>query len=213
MKDLEPIIYIVDDDSAIRESLSLLLESENLRARSFASARDFLALDFLALDSLAKASGAECGCVVTDLRMPEMNGLELMAAMRSKGARLPVVMITAYADVGLAVQAMKAGAADFIEKPYRDEELVASVRAALAGDGADGATQTLTEDDSQHFADLNQREKEVLAGLLEGKLNKIIAHELGVSVRTVESVRANVMAKTGVSSLSELVRLCLLARR
>ncbi len=194
---IDPVIYIVDDDFAIRESLSLLMESENLRACAFASARDFL------------ASEAEWGCVITDLRMPEMNGLELMAALRSKNARLPVVMITAYADVGLAVQAMKMGAADFIEKPYRDEELVASVRAALAGDGQ----PTEIEDYARRFSDLNDREKEVLAGLLEGKLNKIIAHDLGVSVRTVEGVRANVMAKTGVSSLSELVRLCLLARR
>jgi two-component system response regulator FixJ len=208
MKKIEPIIYIVDDDFAVRESLGLLMEAENLRARAFASALDFLALDFLSADSAA-TRGPEFGCVVTDMRMPEMNGLELMAAMKARGARLPVVMITAYADVDLAVQAMKNGAADFIEKPYRDDELVASVRAALAIDGQ----LTAMEEHAQRFVNLNEREEEVLAGLLDGKLNKVIAHELGVSVRTIESVRANIMAKTGVSSLSELVRLCLLARR
>ncbi len=195
---VEPIVYIVDDDSAIRESLGLLMELENLRAFGFASPRDFLAI----------ADKAEFGCVVTDMRMPDMTGLELMAAMKEMDKRLPVVMITAYADVALAVQAMKMGAADFIEKPYREEELIAAVRSALDGEGENAARQ----DHANRFAELSERENEVLSCLLEGKLNKIIAHELGVSIRTVESVRANIMAKTGVSSLSELVRLCLLAK-
>lgn len=199
---VEPIVYIVDDDSAIRESLGLLMESENFRAFTFASPREFL----------ETAGGAEFGCLVTDMRMPDMSGLELMAAMKAMDARLPMVMITAYADVALAVQAMKMGAADFIEKPYREEELIAAVRSALAGEGDNGAQQAAREDYAKRFARLSERENEVLGRLLEGKLNKIIAHELGVSIRTVESVRANIMAKTGVSSLSELVRLSLLAR-
>ncbi len=198
MKSVEPIVYIVDDDAAIRESLGLLMESENFRPFCFASAGDFL----------ASARKAEFGCLITDMRMPDLNGLELMAEMTRMGARLPVVMITAYADVALAVQAMKMGAADFIEKPYREEELIDAVRSALASEGENAARQ----DHAKRFTELSERENEVLACLLEGKLNKIIAHELGVSIRTVESIRANIMAKTGVSSLSELVRLSLLAR-
>jgi two-component system response regulator FixJ len=201
MKALEPIIYIIDDDAAIRESLGLLMESEGFQAQCFASARDFLSC----------AANAEYGCVITDIRMPDMSGIELLAALKATGATLPVLAITAYADVALAVQAMKSGAADFIEKPYADEELLAAVRAALAGVGESSTPQVERREYLERFAQLTGRESEVLAGLLEGKLNKIIAHEIGVSVRTVESVRANIMVKTGVSSLSELIRLSLLA--
>jgi two-component system response regulator FixJ len=198
----EPFVHIIDDDSAIRESLVLLMETEGLRTRSFVSAREFL-------DS---PLDEEYGCVLTDVRMPDMSGLDLLAHMKDKGARLPVVMITAYADVALAVQAMKMGAADFIEKPCDQDELLAAVRAALAD-----ARRTPARDSAEKQAlcnrlgSLTERENEVLDGLLNGKLNKIIAFELGVSVRTVETHRANIMAKTGAASLSELVRLSLLA--
>lgn len=196
-----PCVHVIDDDAAIRESLALLMESEGWPTRSYASAREFI-------DSPDRR---RFGCVVTDVRMPDMSGLDLLAQMKDTGVDLPVVMITAYADVGLAVQAMKMGAADFIEKPCDHDALIAAVRAALedAGDARTLETERLAY--RRRLEALSEREHAVLAGLLDGKLNKIIAYEIGVSVRTVEAHRANIMDKTGVSSLSELVRLSLLA--
>ncbi len=194
-------VHIIDDDSAIRESLVLLMQSEGWQTRDFASARDFLEF----------GAGAEYGCVVTDVRMPDMSGLELLMRMKAMGGSWPVVMITAFADVALAVQAMKMGAKDFIEKPCDQDQLVAAVRAALA-DAGDLATQEAERQIySRRLEGLSDREEEVLAGLIGGKLNKTIAYEMGVSVRTIETHRAHIMAKTGATSLSELVRMCLLA--
>lgn len=194
-------VHIIDDNSAIRKSLVLLMQSEGWRTRDFASARDFLEF----------GAGAEYGCVVTDVRMPDMSGLELLMRMKAMGGSWPVVMITAFADVALAVQAMKMGAKDFIEKPCDQDQLVAAVRAALA-DAGDLATQEAERQIySRRLEGLSDREEEVLAGLIGGKLNKTIAYEMGVSVRTIETHRAHIMAKTGATSLSELVRMCLLA--
>jgi len=196
-----PFVHIVDDDWATRDSLSLLLETEGFPTRCFASALVFLEvlpeLDF--------------GCVVSDIRMPGMSGLELLLNMKSKGANLPVVMIAGYADVAVAVQAMKLGAIDFFEKPFNQDELVAVVRSALAGAGDANAREAGRQAYLKRLEALSQRENDVLGGLLEGKFNKTIAFELGVSVRTVETHRAAIMAKTNTASLSELVRLSLLA--
>ena len=194
-------VHIIDDDSAMRESLALLMQSEGWRTRAFASAREFL----------EATVRAEYGCVISDVRMPDMSGLELLTRMKVMGGGWPVVMITAFADVALAVQAMKMGAADFIEKPCDQDQLVAAVRAALADAGDVATHEAERQVYSQRLEGLSEREEEVLAGLLEGKLNKTIAYEMGVSVRTIETHRAHIMAKSGATSLSELVRMCLLA--
>jgi two-component system response regulator FixJ len=197
-----PFVHIVDDDWAIRESLAMLLESEGFQTRCFASAVSFL-------QALPKL---EFGCVVSDVRMPGMSGLELLTRMKDLNVQqMPVVMITGYADVGVAVEAMKLGAVDFFEKPCTQEELVAVVRAALACAGNTKEQEARNQAHLKRLKTLSVREHDVLAGLLEGKLNKTIAYEMGVSVRTVESHRAEIMAKTETTSLSELVRVSLLS--
>jgi two-component system response regulator FixJ len=197
-----PLVHIVDDDWAIRESLTMLLESEGFQTRCFASAVSFLQ----ALPRL------EFGCVVSDIRMPGMSGLELLTRMKELNVQqMPVVMITGYADVGVAVEAMKLGAVDFFEKPCTQEELVSVVRTALACAGDAKEQEARNQAYLKRLANLSVREHDVLAGLLEGKLNKTIAYEMGVSVRTVESHRAEIMTKTETTSLSELVRVSLLS--
>lgn len=197
------IVHIIDDDPAVRDSLQLLLATENFAVRTHASARDFL----------TGVEPSETGCVVTDVRMPELSGFDLLANMKERRLDLPVIVITAHADVPLAVQAMKAGAIDLLEKPFDDEALLASIRHALLRRhnefGADAEAAMVRE----RLATLTARESEVLSGILKGQPNKIIAHELGISVRTVEVHRANVMAKMRAGSLSELVRMSLLMPR
>ncbi len=189
-------VYIVDDDAAIRESLTLLLETEGLNALAFSSARDFL----------AAAPAAGPACVVTDLRMSGMSGMELLAQIRQSPSPLPVVVITAYGDVRLAVEAMKLGASDFLEKPYSETAFVAAVRGAL-DEAADAEARAADRREIElRFKALTPPERRVLAGLLEGKLNKTAAFEMGVSLRTVEALRASVMAKLGADCLSDLVR-------
>lgn len=197
------IVHIIDDDPAIRDSLGLLLTTEGFEVRTHASARGFL-----------EAIGRhETGCVVTDVRMPEMSGFDLLAKMKERRLALPVIVITAHADVPLAVQAMKQGAIDLLEKPFEDEALLASVRQALTRGNGEQARTAEMETILARLATLTGRENEVLAGLLKGQPNKIIAHELGISVRTVEVHRANVMAKMQAGSLSELVRMSLVVPR
>ncbi|MCW2286583.1 two-component system response regulator FixJ [Rhodoblastus acidophilus] len=189
-------VYIVDDDAAIRESLTLLLETEGLNARAFSSALEFLAAPL----------GEGPGCVVTDLRMAGMSGMELLAQIRQSPSPLPVVVITAYGDVRLAVEAMKLGASDFLEKPYSETAFVAAVRGALDAAADAEARASDRREIEQRFKALTPPERRVLAGLLEGKLNKTAAFEMGVSLRTVEALRASVMAKLGADCLSDLVR-------
>jgi two-component system response regulator FixJ len=191
-----PEVYIVDDDAAIRESLTMLLETEGLAVRAFASARDFL----------AAAPEKRRGCLVTDIRMTGMSGMELLAQVKQSASHIPVVVITAYGDVPLAVEAMKLGAADFLEKPYSETDFVAAVRGAL--DEAENAFARAADkrEMARRFASLTAPERQVFAGLLEGKLNKTAAFDMGVSLRTVETLRANVMAKLGAECLSDLVR-------
>jgi two-component system response regulator FixJ len=174
---------------------------KDLPNRTYASPVEFL--------SIAKALGPSC--IVTDVRMPEMSGLELVRRLRERGVDLPVIVITGHGDIPLAVEAMRAGVRDFIEKPFDDEMLVASIRAALAEYRKSDERDFEQHRFEQMLAGLSGRERDVLRGVIAGKLNKVIAYELGISPRTVEVYRANVMNKTGAGSLSELVRIALLA--
>ncbi|AWK88179.1 response regulator transcription factor [Azospirillum thermophilum] len=211
-----PTVFIVDDDDAVRDSLAVLLESEGLRTECFSSPVEFL-------DS---GAAARPGCLLTDVRMPEMTGLDLQERLVSEGRCLPVIVITGHADVPLAVRAMKAGAHDFVEKPFDDEALIASVRTALARTvpvpaAAPAAASTRAApppapegpppEIAGRLALLTPRERDVLGLLVEGKSNKVIAHELSISPRTVEIHRARVMEKMQADSLPALVRMALAA--
>lgn len=197
----EPVVHLVDDDEAVRESLAFVLEMHDLPARTYASAIEFLEV----------AGDVTHGCVVTDVRMPEMSGLDLVRRLKEQGSPLPVVVITGHGDVPLAVSAMRAGVIDFIEKPFDDEVLLRAVRMALDV----RSEQTQQDEERRRFEQmlgtLSPRETDVLRGVLAGKMNKVIAFELGISVRTVEVYRANVMSKTRAHGLSELVRIAMLA--
>lgn len=199
----EDLVHVIDDDPAVRDSLAFLLETANLRARTYESAVAFL-------EALPEV---ESGCVVTDVRMPEMTGIELVKRLKAQGFRLPIVMITGHADVPLAVEAMKAGVADFIEKPFDDEVLLSAINAALSVGERDRQGAAETAEISARLASLSGREREVLDGLVAGHANKVIAYDLGISPRTVEIYRANVMTKMKAASLSELVRMAMLAER
>jgi two-component system response regulator FixJ len=190
-------VYIVDDDQAVLRSLSLLLTVRGYAVRAHQSARAFL-------EAIPQG---DSGCVVTDVRMPEMDGLELLAAMEERLISMPVIVITAHGDIPLAVAAMKRGAVDFLQKPFDGNALLASIRAALTREDGKSASGAEMQMPQEKLASLTKREKEVLAGLLKGQQNKNIAHELGISVRTVEFFRAKVMAKTQATSLTELLKM------
>jgi len=194
-------IHIIDDDLSVRESLALLVSAEGHVCHTYFSAQAFL--DAIDDDTT--------GCVVTDVRTPGMSGFDLLAKMKERRVFMPVIVIAADGDVPLAVAAMKRGAIDFFAKPVDGGALLASVRAALTRGGGEPASDAETQMPQEKLASLSKREKEVLTGLLKGQPNKNIAHELGISVRTVEVHRANVMAKTQAASLAELVRMALVA--
>jgi two-component system response regulator FixJ len=202
----EGFVHVIDDDDALRDSLLFLLDCAGIEARGYESALAFVA-------HLERGQGVEHGCVVTDIRMPGMSGMELVARLRDLGFADPVIVITGHGDVPLAVQAMKAGVSDFIEKPFDDDQLLSAVRSALARSGGIQAEEAERREVEARLASLSMREREVLDGLVEGKPNKIIAFDLGISARTVEIYRANVMTKMHAKSLSELVRMALLVRR
>jgi len=197
----EPIVHLIDDDEAVRLSLAFVLEMNDLPARTYASAPEFLEI----ADTLTG------GCVVTDVRMPEMSGLELVRRLKERGVTLPVIVITGHGDVPLAVEAMRAGIIDFIEKPFEEDVLVRSIRMALDVKAETDVHNQERQRFEQMLSTLSGREKDVLRGVVAGKMNKVIAHELGISPRTVEVYRANVMSKTNANGLSELVRIALLA--
>jgi two-component system response regulator FixJ len=195
-------IFIVDDDDAIRDSLRLLLESAGFtRVVAHASGHSFL----------DEASPQPGDCLLLDVRMPDMDGLELQAEIRRRGVRLPIVVMTGHGDVPIAVRAMKAGAADFIEKPFADDVLIESVRRALVLAAAVGRDSAEADAVRHRLEGLTAREREVLEGLVGGRPNKVIAHDLGISPRTVEIHRARVMDKMQARSLSALVRMALAA--
>jgi two-component system response regulator FixJ len=196
-----PVIHVIDDDDAMRESLAFLLDTSGLTARTYDSAVRFL-------DEL---DASQVGVIVTDVRMPQMSGLELVLRLKTREVTLPIIMITGHGDVALAVEAMKAGVIDFLEKPFEEESLLAAIRSALADSSRTEVDHAERDRVRQVLESLSPREHEVLDGVVEGKLNKVIAHELGISPRTVEVYRANVMSKTGARGLSDLVRMVLLA--
>jgi two-component system response regulator FixJ len=196
---VERVVHIVDDDEGARQSLAFLLSSAGLPVRLYDSATAFLA-------SLGKVQG---GCLITDMRMPGMSGLDLLYELRAKSLSLPVIVVTGHGEVPLAVEAMKAGAVDFIEKPFEDQAILDAVGAALerCNDEGDGERAAVMA----KLALLSERERQVLDGLISGYPNKTIAHELGISPRTVEVYRANLMAKMQAKSLSELIRMAIVA--
>jgi two-component system response regulator FixJ len=193
----DPIVYVIDDDDSARHSLEFLLDVAGIRVRSFPSADAFIA----ASPPLAGA------CIVTDVRMPGMSGIQLVEELKKHEAAAPVIVITGHADVPLAIQAMKAGVADFIEKPFDDEVMLASIRQALARQAGDERVQEERRAFRERIALLSPREHEVMEGLVAGKANKAIAYDLSISARTVEVYRANVMMKMQAKTLSELVRM------
>jgi len=194
-------IYIVDDDEAVRDSLSALLDARGYTVHAFASAPEFLAL----------APTLRLGCLIVDIRMPEMDGLELQQRLVERGLRFPLIVITGHGDVPLAVRAMKAGAIDFIEKPFAVETIIGSAEAALGGLGEPHDEDPLATKAATRLALLTPREREVLQGLLSGLPNKTIGYDLGISRRTVEIHRARIMDKMEARSLSELIRMSLAA--
>ncbi|HEY1877922.1 MAG TPA: response regulator FixJ [Rhizomicrobium sp.] len=196
----DAVVHLIDDDEHVRRALAFLLGTAGFAVKVYESASAFL----------EKFEQGSNGCIVSDVRMPGIDGLQLLKKLKKIGARTPVIIMTGHADVALAVEAMKAGAVDFIEKPFPDETLINAIRTALAmGDRTQSAGDA--EQVRARLATLSQREREVLDGLLAGHPNKTIAYDLGLSPRTVEVHRANVMTKMGASSLSELVRMTLSA--
>ena len=195
------VIHVVDDDPAMRDSLAFLLDVNGFAPKAYESANAFLSGAAIELPT----------CVVSDIRMPGLNGVDLVRELRGRGMPCPVILITGHGDVALAVEAMKAGAADFIEKPFDDSALLGAIRTALDAQSlVDGSIAAKKEAEAR-LAELSPRERDVLRGLVAGKINKVIAHELGISPRTVEVYRANLMAKTGARSMSELMRIALAA--
>jgi two-component system, LuxR family, response regulator FixJ len=197
----EPMVHIIDDDQAVRESLAFLLQSMRIPALAHESATSFL----------ANLSAEQQGCIVTDIRMPDLSGIDLLRRVKDMKVQMPVIVITGHGDVPLAVEAMKLGAFDFLEKPFNDEAIVGAVRLALnRSKEAERANADRAELD-RRLASLSSRERDVLNGLVAGNSNKVIASDLAISPRTVEIYRANVMTKMHAASLSELVRMAITA--
>ena len=194
------VVHVVDDDDALRDSLRFLLEEAGLTVRTYDGPQALL----------GAVGGLEGGCILTDVRMPQMTGLDLIRRLRAEGVKDPVVVMTGHADVPLAIEAMRLGVADFIEKPFDDELLIGALESALASGEASRAKRDELQAIRDRIASLSGREGEVLQGLAEGKPNKIIAYDLGISARTVEVYRAHVMTKMNARSLSDLVRMSLL---
>ncbi|MCG6860730.1 MAG: response regulator transcription factor [Chromatiaceae bacterium] len=197
----EPTVFVVDDDQAMRNSLKWLIESIGMQVRTFGSADEFLSSYY----------PGRSGCLLLDVRMPGMSGLELQAHLAREDSRLPVIIITGHGDVGMAVKAMKSGAVDFIEKPFHDEDLLTSIRNALEFDGKRRALRLQRAEITARMAELTPREHEVMDMVTDGQANREIAAALGVSAKTVEAHRARVMDKMRASSLAELVRMALIA--
>jgi len=196
MPSTDPIVYIVDDDDEVRESLADLVDSVGLATETFPNAAAFL----------SRFSDDQRGCLLLDIRMPGMSGLELQQTLEDRGSRLPVIFITGHGDVPMAVAAMRRGAVDFIEKPYRDQELLDRINAAVELGQRRQDEQAEVEAIAKRYATLTPREREVMGLIVQGQANKVIALDLGLSQRTVEVHRARVMEKMGVRSLAQLVR-------
>ena len=192
-------MQIIDDDDALRNSLTFLLSSAGIEAKSYESAGAYL----------NDPQRGAAGCIITDVRMPGMSGIDLLRKLKSDGVSVPVIIMTGHGDVPLAVEAMKLGAFDFLEKPFDDDALLASVRGALGVQEKHSRVESQRQEIENRLAQLSTRERQVLDGLVAGQANKVIAYELGISPRTVEIYRANVMTKMQANSLSDLVRMAL----
>jgi two-component system response regulator FixJ len=195
------VVHVIDDDEAVRQSLAFLLRANAIAVETYESGVAFL----------GAAPHLKSGCVITDVRMPEISGIDLLRRLKELRAPLPVIVITGHGDVPLAVEAMKFGAVDFLEKPFGDDVLLTAVRSALNRQDSDSKRQAERIAVDGRLAGLSNREREVLEGLVAGRANKQIAFDLGISPRTVEIYRANLMTKMQAASLSELVRMALTA--
>jgi two-component system response regulator FixJ len=194
-------VFVIDDDEAMRDSLEFLLSTADFDVTLFESAQHFL-------DALA---GIDFGCVVSDVRMPGIDGIELLKRLKASHSALPVVIMTGHGDVPLAVEAMKLGSVDFLEKPFEDDRLIGMIEAAFKQAEAGAQNVAITAEISERIATLSPRERQVMDGLIAGLSNKTIAREYDISPRTIEVYRANVMTKMQAGSLSELVRLAIRA--
>ena len=196
-----PKVYVIDDDAAMRDSLNFLLDAANFEVTLFESATNFLEM----LPRLA------FGCVVSDVRMPGIDGIELLKRMKSLDSPFPIVIITGHGDVPLAVEAMKLGAVDFLEKPFEDDRLIGMIETAIRHREPAAKDEAVTRDIAGRVDSLSPRERQVMEGLIAGLSNKMIARNYDISPRTIEVYRANVMTKMQAGSLSELVRLAMRA--
>ncbi len=197
MSTADTVVHIVDDEEAVRNSLAFLLQTSGFAVRVHESATEFLKL----------APTIANGCLITDLRMPDMDGVELLRRLREGGAMLPAIVITGHGDVQMAVEAMKSGALDFIEKPFSDEVMLSSITRAVNRAAEQHQLSAVAEQVRQRLDTLSERERQVLGGVVAGQANKTIAFDLGISPRTVEVYRAGLMAKMQARSLAELVRM------
>jgi two-component system, LuxR family, response regulator FixJ len=195
------IVHVIDDDEAARDSLAFMLGTAKIDVKTYESATAFLAV----------VSNVKSGCIITDVRMPDISGIDLLRRLKELAIDVPVIVVTGHGDVPLAVEAMKIGAAEFLEKPFDDEVLLNAVRSALNKQNTDSKRQAERADIDSRLAALSNRERDVLQGLVSGLANKQIAFNLGISPRTVEIYRANLMTKMQASSLSDLVRMALVA--
>lgn len=203
MTDNEATVYVIDDDTSVRSSLRWLIESVQLSVREFSTANEFL----------HSWRGNGTGCIILDVRMPGMSGLDLQDILAQRGVHLPVIIVTGHADVSMAVRAFKSGAFDFIEKPFNDQHLIDRIQQAIEKCRSKQIEVLRTQEALQRLATLSRREKQVLDLVIAGNSNKQIARELEISIKTVESHRSNLMSKMQVNSVSELVRLALIADR
>src|SRR6202165_2685508 len=197
----EPIIYVIDDDDAVRQSLEFLLRTAGHTVRGFESAKAFLEI----LPELRS------GCIITDVRMPDITGIDLLRRVKELDADIPVIMITGHGDISLAVEAMKLGAVDFLEKPFDDDRLIGMIEAAIRQAEPAAKSEAVAQDIAARIATLSPRARQVMDGLIAGLSNKLIARDYDISPRTIEVYRANVMTKMQANSLSELVRLAMRA--
>ena len=203
MKKSEPVVFVIDDDEAVLESLSLMIETVGLKVQTYSSAQKFL----------DDHDPAQAGCLVLDVRMPGMSGLELLSKLTNQEFSIPVIIITGHGDVPMAVQALKTGAVDFIEKPFRDQVLLDSIQKAIKMDAENRCKQIEQTDIKAKMENLSPRELEVIDLLVTGKSSKMIAYDLGISQKTSDFHRANILKKMGVDSVVELMPLAQKAGR
>lgn len=198
----EPRVYVVEDDEAVRDSLQLLLKTEGYKVTAYPDANSFLETWNPTLS----------GCIVLDIRMPGMSGMDLQKELVSRGSELPIIFVTGHGDVPLAVEAMQLGAVDFVQKPYRDQELLDKIRKAMELDSQRQEIRLEKQEIQRRIDSLTPREREIMEMMIDGNANKVIAIDLNISQRTVEIHRSRVMQKMGTHSLAQLVRMVMLVR-